>query len=70
MGDLRGKPLCCRERELVVKVAEGKSNKVIAHEMGLAVGSVQVYLGRVFDKLDLSNRTEVAVWAVKQGVAA
>jgi DNA-binding NarL/FixJ family response regulator len=48
---------------VVQKVAEAKSNKVIAYEMKLAPGTVKQYLHRIFAKLHLTNRTEVALWA-------
>jgi DNA-binding NarL/FixJ family response regulator len=48
---------------LVRKVAEAKSNKVIAYEMNLTEGTVKEYLHRIFVKLHLTNRTEVALWA-------
>jgi DNA-binding NarL/FixJ family response regulator len=48
---------------IVHKIAEAKSNKVIAYEMKLSIGTVKEYLHRIFVKLHFTNRTEVALWA-------
>ena len=39
-------------------------NKEIAYELHLTEGTVKEYLNRIFRKLDVSNRTELAVWAM------
>jgi DNA-binding NarL/FixJ family response regulator len=64
--DLYGRPLTPREEEVITKVMEAKYNKVIAYEMGIAEGSVKEYLNRIFRKLGLTNRTELAVWAKRR----
>jgi DNA-binding NarL/FixJ family response regulator len=47
-------------------------NKEIAHELHLSEGTVKEYLNRLFRKLDVTNRTELAIWALtkQQNVAA
>jgi len=53
-----------REKQVVHLVAQGKLNKVIAFELHLAEGTIKEYLNRIFRKLRVTNRTELAVWAL------
>ena len=50
-----------REEEIVRLVAKGKPNKLIAYEMGLTYGSVKQYLYAIFQKVGVTNRTELAL---------
>jgi len=45
-------------------VSQAKPNKEIAYQLHLSEGTVKEYLNRIFRKLDVSNRTELAVWAM------
>jgi len=46
-------------------------NKEIAHELHLSEGTIKDYVNGIFRKLDLKNRTELAIWALtKQQIAA
>ncbi len=45
-------------------VRQAKPNKEIAYQLHLSEGTVKEYLNRIFRKLDVSNRTELAVWAM------
>jgi DNA-binding NarL/FixJ family response regulator len=47
-------------------VSQAKLNKEIAHELHLTEGTVKEYLNRIFKKLEVSNRTALAVWAMSQ----
>jgi len=49
-----------REREIVVLLRQGLRNKQIATEMGITEGTVKIYLFRLFHKLDVRNRFELA----------
>jgi DNA-binding CsgD family transcriptional regulator len=51
-----------RERELIVLVAEGKSNKEIATASGLAPGTVKSYLETIRRKTGTGNRVEMTNW--------
>jgi DNA-binding NarL/FixJ family response regulator len=53
-----------RERQLVELVRQAKLNKEIAHELSLAEGTVRDYLSRLFRKVGVKNRTELAVWSM------
>jgi len=49
-----------REREIVMLLRQGLRNKQIAAEMGITEGTVKIYLFRLFHKLDVRNRFELA----------
>jgi len=63
LTDTAAKRLSIREREIVQCLATGMSNKVIARELRLSEPTVKVHVGAVLRKLNLANRTKVAVWA-------
>ena len=52
-----------RERELIAFVRKGRRNREIADELGVTEGTVKVYMHAIFNKLDVSSRTELAVRA-------
>jgi two-component system nitrate/nitrite response regulator NarP len=56
-------PLTRRERELIELVRQGLRNRDIAAELGVTEGTVKVYLHAIFDKLNVDNRTELALRA-------
>lgn len=58
-----------REREIVVLLAKGASNKEIANTLNLAESTVKIHVQNVFKKLNLSSRVQVAVYAVEHGLA-
>ncbi len=55
--------LAPRERAISRLVGAGLRNRDIADELGLSEGTVKVCLHRIFEKLDISNRTELAMLA-------
>ena len=52
-----------RQRQVAKLVAEAKSNKLIAHELGLTYGTVKQYLYQLYGKIGVDNRTGLALWA-------
>lgn len=52
-----------REREVIVVLSEGKSNKEIGRRLRLAEGTVKVHLHRIYRKLGIANRTALAILA-------
>lgn len=52
-----------RERAIVGLVAQGLKNRDVASELGITEGTVKVYLHRIYEKLGVSNRTELAIHA-------
>lgn len=55
-----------RERDVVRLLAEGFSNREIAKELGLSEHTVKNYLFRIFNKLGVSSRVEVVLYATSQ----
>lgn len=61
------KLLTSREEQVVALVADGLSNRDVASELGLSEHTVKKYLFRIFDKLGISNRVELVLYAVHHG---
>lgn len=57
-----------REREVLELVARGASNKQIAAQLSLSVGTVKGYVSAILPKLGVSDRTQAALFAVKHGL--
>jgi DNA-binding NarL/FixJ family response regulator len=58
-------PLTPRELEIAKLVGEGKTNKEIAAALHLSVGTVKNYITQILQKLELRDRTQLAIYAVK-----
>ncbi len=54
-----------RELDIIRLVANGSSNKEIAEKLFLSEGTIRNYLSNILDKLDLSNRTQLAIFYYK-----
>lgn len=68
--DAKGTELLSRREQDVVRcVAEGLSNREIAQRLGLTEHTVKNYLFRIFDKLGVSKRVEVVLYAYSLGSA-
>lgn len=50
-----------REQMVARQVAEGRRNKEIADSLGISEGTVKVHLHKIYDKLGVGNRTELAI---------
>jgi DNA-binding NarL/FixJ family response regulator len=61
------KLLTPREEQVVALVADGLSNKEVALELRLSEHTVKKYLFRIFDKLGISSRVELVLYAVSHG---
>ncbi len=57
-----------RERDVLTMIAQGRSNKRIAFELGISEKTVKTHVGHVLAKLDVTDRTQAAVLAVKAGL--
>ena len=55
------------EWKVIQKIGCGMSNKEIASELALSEGTVRNYLSSVLGKLELRDRTQLAIWAVQTG---
>jgi len=56
------KMLTQREMDVAKLVAQGKNNKNICHVLFLTEGTVKNYLTKIFEKLELTSRTELALF--------
>ena len=61
--------LTARERDVLVLIAQGRSNKRIALELGISEKTVKTHVGHLLAKLGVADRTQAAVLAVQHGVA-
>jgi NarL family two-component system response regulator LiaR len=58
------------ELEILRMVARGAENQAIADQLNLSKGTVANYLREIFSKLNVSNRTEAALFALRHGWAS
>ncbi len=58
-----------REREILVHIARGETNREIAAHLGLSEKTIRNYVSLLFQKLNLSNRAEAAAFAVRHGIS-
>ena len=56
-------PLTTRERQIVLVLSEGVSNREIGRRLSVAEGTVKVHLHNIYRKLGIDNRTSLAVLA-------
>lgn len=60
--------LSAREREVLQLIAEGRTNKEIAGQLGLSVYTVEAHRGNLMEKLNLHSGNELVRFAVRHGV--
>lgn len=63
-------PLTAREREVLLLLAQGSSNREIASSLYVTLATVKTHLAHIYDKLDASNRNEALSRAVHLGLLA
>jgi DNA-binding NarL/FixJ family response regulator len=56
------------EWKIIAEVEKGASNREIARTLNLSEGTVRNYLSTILNKLDLRDRTQLAIWAVQTNV--
>jgi DNA-binding NarL/FixJ family response regulator len=61
-------PLTNRELEVLRLLAQGRTNRAIAKELLVSVGTVKAYVQRIIAKLEVSDRTQAAVKATELGI--
>ncbi|WP_063731841.1 response regulator [Streptomyces sp. RTd22] len=69
-GQGRGGSLTDREREVLGLIADGRSNREIARRLVLSEKTVKTHVSNILMKLDLADRTQAALWAVRHGIGA
>ncbi|MCM1241266.1 MAG: response regulator transcription factor [Roseburia sp.] len=57
-----------REKEVLVQVANGMSNKEIAINLDISERTVKNHISNIFKKIDVSDRTQAAVFAIRNNV--
>ncbi len=63
-------PLTEREAEVLKLIARGKANKQIARELFVAVSTVKTHVNNLYRKLNVSSRTQAALYAARIGLVA
>ncbi|WP_204139621.1 response regulator transcription factor [Halomicronema sp. CCY15110] len=61
-------PLTQREREILALIASGKSNSEIAESLYIAAGTVRVHVHAILQKLEVRDRTQAVVIALRNGL--
>lgn len=60
-------PLSKREMEILVHVTQGNSNQEIAYQLDISHQTVKNHMTAILRKLDVQDRTQAAVYAIRQG---
>ena len=60
--------LTSREYEVLIQVANGMSNKEIATNLNISERTVKNHISNIFKKIDVSDRTQAAVFAIKNNI--
>jgi NarL family two-component system response regulator LiaR len=63
-------PLTERETEVLKLIARGKANKQIARELFVAISTVKTHVNNLYRKLDVSSRTQAALYAAHIGLVS
>lgn len=58
-----------REREILLLVAQGKSNQEIADELFITLKTVKTHVSNILSKLEVEDRTQATIYAFKHGLA-
>jgi DNA-binding NarL/FixJ family response regulator len=60
--------LTCREMEIVKKISEGLSNKMVAHELFVSLNTVKFHLRNIYSKLQINSKTELLRKALRNEI--
>jgi len=62
------RPLSDREDEILRRLVQGESNKVIARVLNITEATVKVHIKAILRKIRVKNRTQAAIWAIDHGL--
>jgi two-component system, NarL family, response regulator LiaR len=63
-------PLTRREVEVLILLARGRSNKEVARELSIGQQTVKTYVSSILKKLNVTSRTQAALYAVQSGLVS
>ena len=63
-----GRVLTPRETEIVQMVAQGLRNRIIGERLSISEGTVKIHLHNIYEKVKVSGRLELVLWAQERGV--
>jgi DNA-binding NarL/FixJ family response regulator len=67
--ETKGPELSLRERQVLICVARGLPNKLIARDLGISEKTVKAHLTSIFQQIGVTDRTQAALWAKEQRLA-
>ena len=59
--------LTARERKILELIVQGRTDKEIAAQLGIKLKTVGNHISNILEKLEMTSRTEAAMWAVREG---
>lgn len=68
-SNTRSSELTARETEILRLVAQGLTNKQIADRLNTSTGTMNNHIHHIFKKLEVSNRTQAATWAIRNEIS-
>jgi NarL family two-component system response regulator LiaR len=66
--EIQAESLTERELDVVRLVAQGRSNQEIAQELVISEKTVKTHISNILGKLQLEDRTQLAIYAIKKGL--
>jgi two-component system nitrate/nitrite response regulator NarL len=65
---IESRDLSAREMKILRLLVDGRPNKVIANLLNISESTAKLYVRNIMRKLNTSNRTQTALWALRQGI--
>lgn len=61
-------PITERQKEIMVMICDGKSNKMIADELGIGKRTLEKHKENIMTNLQLKNTVQISVYAIRNGI--
>jgi DNA-binding NarL/FixJ family response regulator len=58
-----------REREVLAELVKGRTNEEIGVALGISEGTVKRHMGEILSRLEVSDRTQAVITALRRGLA-